>query len=91
MPLLFGLGALLLGQDASWDLRDYHYYNPYAFLNNRMSFDVAPAQLQTYYNPIFIYTFLLYGKLSPSSGRGVTLGDCPRNQLLFSCLQSRRN
>jgi hypothetical protein len=74
MPLLFGLGALLLGQDASWDLRDYHYYNPYAFLNNRMSFDVAPAQLQTYYNPILYIPFYFMVNYLPPPAVGLLLG-----------------
>ena len=47
--LLTGAGALLLGQDANWDLRNYHWYNPYAFLTDRFSIDVAAA---TYYNPL---------------------------------------
>jgi hypothetical protein len=74
MPLLFGLGALLLGQDASWDLRDYHYYNPYAFLNNRMSFDVAPAQLQTYYNPMLYIPFYFMVNYLPPPAVGLLLG-----------------
>jgi hypothetical protein len=43
--------ALWLGQDASWDLRNYHYYNPYAWLQNRANIDIAPAQLQSFFHP----------------------------------------
>jgi hypothetical protein len=50
----FGLVALALGQDVNWDLRNYHYYNPYAFLTGRFGFDIVPAQLPTFYNP-FLY------------------------------------
>jgi hypothetical protein len=57
--LLFaGSASVWLGQDANWDLRNYHYYNAYAFLNGRLAWDVAPAQLQTYHNPfpdLFFY------------------------------------
>ena len=51
-PLLTGLWAVLLGQDANWDLRNYHYYNAYAFLTGRGDFDVAPGQVASYYNPL---------------------------------------
>lgn len=50
--LCFAMGsALWLGQDASWDLRNYHFYNPYAWLQNRAGVDVAPAQLQSFLHP----------------------------------------
>jgi len=52
-----GLGSLVLRLDANWDLRNYHYYNAYAFLNGRLGWDVAPAQLQTYYNPLLDLPF----------------------------------
>jgi len=44
--------SLLLGQDTNWDLRNYHYYNPHAWLTGRLSLDIAPAQLQSYFSPI---------------------------------------
>ncbi|MCC4601452.1 hypothetical protein [Xanthomonas melonis] len=43
-----GLG---LGQDANWDLRNYHLYNGYAWWHGRLLHDLAPAQLQSYFNP----------------------------------------
>lgn len=49
---VYGVVAVLLGQDNNWDLRNYHLYNPYAFLNGRLGFDYAPAQLQSFHNPI---------------------------------------
>jgi len=50
----FGAGiiSIKLGQDINWDLKNYHFYNPYAFLNDRLMFDFAPAMLQTYLNPL---------------------------------------
>ncbi len=56
-PVLFGLSILWLGQDISWDLRNYHYYNPFAFLNGRMGHDVAVAHVATYYNPLIYIPF----------------------------------
>lgn len=57
LPLLLSLTAgaavsLVLGQDCNWDLRNYHYYNVYAWLNDRYLFDIAPAQRQTFLNPV---------------------------------------
>jgi hypothetical protein len=65
-PLIFGVLALTLGQDANWDLRNYHFYNAYAFLFNRFDFDVAPAQLASFYNPLLYVPFYkLVTGLSP--------------------------
>ena len=44
--------SVALGQDANFDLKNYHFYNPYAFFNNRYDIDIIPANLQSYYNPI---------------------------------------
>ena len=44
--------SILLGQDTSWDLQNYHFYNPWAFVQGRLMWDLAPAQLQTYFNPV---------------------------------------
>jgi hypothetical protein len=46
----FPLASLWLGQDASWDLRNYHFYNGFAVWHDRTA-DVAAAQLQTWFNP----------------------------------------
>ena len=56
-PLVFGCLSLYLGQDANWDLRNYHFYNAYAFLFHRFDFDVAPAQVATFYNPLLYIPF----------------------------------
>ena len=41
-----------LGQDLNWDLLNYHFYNPWAFLHNRLTFDIQPASLGSYLNPL---------------------------------------
>ncbi|MBB3803332.1 hypothetical protein FHR47_003631 [Xanthomonas arboricola] len=49
------IGALLslgLGQDANWDLRNYHLYIGDAWLNHRLGVDLAPAQMQSYFSPL---------------------------------------
>jgi hypothetical protein len=51
--LVAGLvSAFVLEQDANWDLQNYHFYNAWAFLHQRLGWDLAPAQLQTYHNPL---------------------------------------
>jgi hypothetical protein len=53
-----GLRSIGLRKDANWDLKNYHWYNPWALLNDRMGFDVVPAQLQSFHNPLgdlFLY------------------------------------
>ncbi len=47
-----GYLSILRGQDANWDLKNYHWYNAYAFLEGRLGFDIAPGQLQTFHNPL---------------------------------------
>jgi len=74
IPLLFGLMSLAIGQDDNWDLRNYHVYNVYALLNDRIGFDLAPARFQTYFNPTI--DLLYYGlnhALSPR-GAGFAMG-----------------
>jgi len=56
-PLFFGLLALILGQDANWDLRNYHLYNPFAWLHDRIEFDMVPAQVANFYNPLLHIPF----------------------------------
>lgn len=52
LSLLFWAGfVVLLGKDTSWDFRNYHWYAPYALLNDRMGIDVAVAHQASYYNP----------------------------------------
>jgi hypothetical protein len=73
-PVLYGLLSLWLGQDANWDLRNYHFYNPYAFLNGRLGFDVAVAHHATYYNPFSDLPFYLLVTTLPPRATGFILG-----------------
>jgi hypothetical protein len=52
VPVLFGLYSLLLGADANWDLFNYHLYNPFAWINGKLSIDFAPAGMQSFFNPM---------------------------------------
>jgi len=62
----FGLLSVYLGQDINWDLRNYHYYNPYAFLHGRWGIDHIPAMTMTFFNPLADLPFyFLVSTLSP--------------------------
>jgi len=78
MPVLafigMGLYSLSLGQDYNWDLLNYHFYNPFAFLNDRMGFDYAPAMLQTYHNPIIDLPFYFLVTHFPPKWVGFVMG-----------------
>lgn len=51
VPIFFGMLSVRLGQDINFDLLNYHLYIAYAYLNNRINFDLAPSGFQTYLNP----------------------------------------
>ncbi len=61
-----GLRSVHAGLDVNWDLKNYHFYNAYAFLHSRLAFDIAPAQLQTYYNPLLDLPFYHLVQAIPS-------------------------
>lgn len=66
IPLIFATLSVVIGQDSTWDFRNYHFYNGYAFLNHRLNVDLAPAGMQTYFNPtVDIFYFLTVSYLSP--------------------------
>lgn len=48
---VFGVGSICLGQDASWDLKNYHLYNAYSFVSNRLLIDIGDV-MQWYINPV---------------------------------------
>jgi hypothetical protein len=50
--------SLIQGQDANWDLQNYHFYNPWSWLHGRIfDWDIAAAQLQTFFNPLLDVPF----------------------------------
>jgi hypothetical protein len=76
-PLAAGLYALSVGQDVNWDLRNYHFYNPFAFLTGRMEHDVAVSHVATYYNPLMYLPFYWAVTSLPSKAMGFLLGLIP--------------
>lgn len=59
VPIAFGIWSLLLGADSNWDLRNYHLYNAFAFLHDKLGTDFAPAGFQSYFNPLLDIPYYL--------------------------------
>lgn len=60
--ICLSLGALLavmLRQDATWDMKNYHLYNAWALLNDRYGRDIVPASMQSYFNPLLDLPYFL--------------------------------
>ncbi len=74
VPLAFGLVALALGQDANWDLMNYHRYGPYALLAGRIGFDLAPGQWQSYFNPALDLVYHGLNRVLPAPLAGFAMG-----------------
>ena len=73
-PLLYGALAYWLGQDANWDLRNYHWYNAYAFLQGRHGYDLLPSQTPFFYSPVLDVFFYLLARLLNGPAVGIALG-----------------
>lgn len=59
VPILLGLLSVKLGATFAWDARMYHYYNGFAFLEDRVGQDLAPAARQSFHNPLPDVVFYL--------------------------------
>ncbi|MEM5364804.1 hypothetical protein V4C53_02020 [Paraburkholderia azotifigens] len=55
--LVGGAVSVYLGKDWSWDLLNYHFYNPWALTHHRWGTDLFPAQSQTFFNPLLDLPF----------------------------------
>jgi hypothetical protein len=74
VALLCGLLSLLRGQDANWDLRNYHVHNAWALLEGRIGLDLAPAQMQSYFPPLLDVPYFLLVQHAPPPLAGWLLG-----------------
>jgi hypothetical protein len=59
VPVAMGLVSIKIGGTFSWDVRNYHYYNGFALIEDRMGHDLAPAARQTFHNPVLDFGFYL--------------------------------
>ncbi|MBR1605449.1 MAG: hypothetical protein IJ660_05025 [Alphaproteobacteria bacterium] len=55
--VLGGCLKLIYPTDLLWDLLNYHYYNPWALVHDRLGYDIAPATLNTFFNPLLDLPF----------------------------------
>jgi len=90
-PLLICLAigataSVLMGQDANWDLRNYHLYNPFALLHGRLWRDLMPAGPQSYFNPLLDvpYYVLAVGPLAAWPRMLAPVAGLPFGLLLFA-------
>lgn len=61
--LLGGVISAFLQQDLIWDFVNYHFYNAWAFLNNRVGYDILLGGINIFFNPIGeipLYYLVLY-------------------------------
>lgn len=62
LMIIGGIICLFLGQDANWDLANYHYYSVWALFHGRIGFDIMPCGIQSYFNPLIDFPFYLLVK-----------------------------
>ncbi|WP_321795692.1 hypothetical protein [Caballeronia sp. J97] len=70
----FSIWSLLLGQDNNWDLRNYHLYNAFAWLNDRVGSDMAPAGMESYFNPLMDLPYYWITRHWSAPAAGLILG-----------------
>lgn len=49
--VISGIVSVCFSFELSYDFVNYHYYNPWAFLNDRIGYDIAPAGNNSYFSP----------------------------------------
>ncbi|HLW73540.1 MAG TPA: hypothetical protein VKT74_00565 [Gammaproteobacteria bacterium] len=74
VPLFFGLLSLWLGADSNWDLLHAHLYNAYAWLHGRLALDLAPAGMQSYFNPLLDASYYWMSTRWPGPLTGFVMG-----------------
>ena len=63
--LLTGVIASHLGADANWDLQNYHFYNGYLWMHNKLISD-SLATVQSYLDPLLnSFYYILISTLTP--------------------------
>lgn len=73
-PVFFGFISLWLGADSNWDLTNYHIYNAFALMNGKLHVDLAPAGMQTYFNPVLDVPYYLMTLYLPAPLVGFIMG-----------------
>lgn len=74
VPLFFGVLSLWFGADSNWDLLHAHLYNGYAWLDGRLNVDLAPAGMQSYFNPLLDASYYWMSTRWPGPLTGFVMG-----------------
>ncbi|WP_231378460.1 hypothetical protein [Bordetella sp. FB-8] len=74
VPLVFGVYSLMQGADSNWDLRNYHLYNAFAALHGKLTIDLAPAAMQSYFNPLLDIPYYIMAMSLPAVFVGFAMG-----------------
>lgn len=90
LPLIGGIASVKMGQDNNWDLRNYHWYNPFAFLNGKVGFDLNPAQFQSYFNPTIDLPYYLLASRVPTRVTAFVMGFVHSLNYILVLLIARR-
>ena len=56
------------------NLRNYHWYNPYAFLTGRLALDIGLAHAAAFYDPLLDVPVYLLAQALPAKAVGFLLG-----------------
>lgn len=51
ISLIIAFISLRLGQDTNGDVWNYHWYNAWSYINDRLTYDIGPAGAHSYLNP----------------------------------------
>jgi hypothetical protein len=86
LAVVTGFYSVHLGVDQMWDLRNYHLYDPLAALDNRYLYDIAPAQLQSYYNPVLDFPFLVMIKVFDDWPRSIAFAEGAVHAVNLLCI-----
>lgn len=81
-----GVFSICLGKATNeFDVSNYHFYSPYAFLNNRLNIDILPGGIRSYFNPILdIPAYLMFKHLNDYGALVVFLQGTYWGMLIFS-------
>lgn len=83
------ISTFIRGQDANWDQRNYHFYDVYALFHGRMHIDVAPAQLQSWYNPFSAIPYYLCINYLPPPAATIIFASVPALAIALVYLVTR--
>jgi hypothetical protein len=79
-----------MGQDTNWDQKNYHFYTVHAWLSGRTFSNLAPAQIQTWLNPLPHLLQYLLIQIAPPVMAGLVMGALAGLNGLMLWLLARR-